>query len=354
MTRLRSSSVFGVLVALMLPLFSGCGKDKPKPDEAKKSEAVPVPSDMVFNDFLPTTGSAAGLGVRDAGLEGGLAEIAGGGDHAGEPGGADDKLTVKVIEPGAEPRALRKYAFTANKVDKRIFTIAQSVTQSAGGQTTPAQEITLKIHLDLTTKQVKPSGATIEAKVTKVEMPGAPPQAAQMLASLNGLSGTFEVSPRGEAGEVSFAASPQMKNQLAESILGGLSQGLQLLLTPLPSTPVGTGAKWELVGAKREGETNNRRFTLKEVSNEGGVVDTDIEMKVPRRAEQSPRGGMMFVEVDGGGKFTQQIRWSSLSPKAEGELTVNEKIEVPDPKSGAKQTIVQTQKAKQVIETAGK
>jgi len=351
MTRVRSSALFGVFVALVLGL-SGCSKDKPKPDE-KKSEAVPVPSDMVFNDFLPTTGNAAGLGVRDAGLEGGLADLAGGDEGADSRGPDGEKLTVKVIEPGAEPRVARKYAFVANKVDKRIFTIAQSVTQSAAGQTAPAQELTLKIHMDLTTKAVKPTGATIEAKVTKVELPGGPPQASQMLASLNGLTGTFDVSPRGEAGEVSFSEGPQLKNQLAESILGGLSQGLQLLLTPLPSVPVGAGAKWELVGAKREGETNSRRFTLKEVSNEGGVVDTDIDMKVPRRAEQSPRGGTMFVEVDGKGKFTQQIRWSSLSPRSEGELTVNEKIEVSDPKAG-KQTIMQTQKAKQRIETPAK
>lgn len=353
MTHLRSSTLLGVLVALMLSAVSGCSKDKPKPEEAKKSEAVPVPSDLVFNDFLPTSGSAAGLGVRDAGLEGGLAEVSGGAEP-GEPAEQGEKLTVKVVDPGAEPRAPRKYSFTPSKVDKRVLTISQSVSQSAGGQTTPPQEISLKIHLDLTTKQVKPTGATIEAKVTKVEMPGGPPQASQMLASVNGLTGTFEVSPRGEAGEVSFAGSPQMKNQLAESILGGLSQGLQLLLTPLPTTPVGVGAKWELIGAKSEGETNNRRFVLKEVTNEGAVVDTDIDMKVPRRVAQGPRGGTMFVEVDGKGQFTQHIRWGSLSPKSEGELTVSETIEVPDPKGGGKQTITQTQKAKQRIETPAK
>ena len=106
--------------------------------------------------------------------------------------GAGDKLAVKVIDAGAEPRALRKYTFVANKVEKRILTITQAVSQSAGGQTAPAQEITLKIHLDITPKQVKPTGALMEAKVTKVELPGAPPQAAQMLASVNGLAGTFE------------------------------------------------------------------------------------------------------------------------------------------------------------------
>lgn len=346
MTRPRSLALSAVVVAVMVGLV-GC-KDKPKPDEEKKAEAVPVPTDLVFNDFLPTNGTAAGLGVRDAGLEGGLAELGAVEEQAGSSGAGDEKLTVKLIEPGAEPRAARKYTFVANKVDKRIVTITQSVTQSAGGQEMPAQEVTLAIHIDLTTKNAKPTGATIEAKVTKVELPGGPRQAGPMLAALNGLTGSFEVSSRGEAGEISFTASQQMQNQLAETVLGGLSQGVQLLLTPLPSEPIGAGAIWELVGAKHEGEANHRRFTLKEVSNAGGVVDTDIDMKVPRRAEQSPRGGTMFIEVDGKGKFTQQIRWSSLSPKAEGELTVNEKLEASDPRGGGRQTVMKT---KQRIET---
>lgn len=355
MMRRRSSSLFGV--AALLPVFmvvlSGCDKDKPKPAETKTSEAVPVPSGMVFNDFLPATGNATGLGVRDSGIEGGLAEV-GGAEEPGAPGGDADKLTIKVTDPGAEPRAVRKYTFVANKVDKRVITLTQAVSQSAGGQTAPAQEMTLKLHVDLTPKQVKPGGATLEAKVTKVELPGAPPQATQMLASMAGLSGTFDVSSQGEAGEVSFAGSPQMKNQLAESVLQGLSQAVQLLLAPLPTAPVGAGAKWELA-TKTEAEQGSKRFTLKEVSAEGGVVDSDIDIKVPRRATQSPRGGTMFVEVEGKGHYTQQVRFNQTSPRAEGELTVNEKIEVPDPKSGAKQTVLQSQKAKQLIETpAGK
>src|SRR5262249_13152556 len=159
--------------------------------------------------------------------------------------GAADRLAIKVADPGAEPRAIRKYTFAANKVDKRVVTITQSVSQSAGGQSAPPQEGTIKIYLDLTPKQVKPADATTEAKVSKVELPGAPPQAAQMLSSVTGLSGTFDVTSNGEVGEVSFAASPQMRNQLAESILGGLSQAVQVLLAPLPTTPIGAGAKWE-------------------------------------------------------------------------------------------------------------
>lgn len=358
--RKRLTGAFVVLgLAASLPLVTGCDKDKPKAEEAKKSEPTPVPSGMVFNDFLPTTGAATGLGVRDAGIEGGLAAVGGGGEPAGDPGAAPGEPVaekLKVTEPGAEPRAVRKYTFVANRTEKRVLTITQSMTQSMGGQSAPAQEITLKLHLDLTPKQVKPTGATIEAKVTKVELPGAPPQAAAMLTSLNGLSGSFDVTPRGEAGEVSFVANQQMKNQLAESVVQGLSQAVQLLLAPFPDAPVGAGAKWELGSSKPDqAEQGTKRFTLKEVTNDGGAVEADIDIKVPRRAQQSPRGGMMFVEVDGKGKYNYQLRFDRFSTKVDGEMTLNEKIEVSDPKQGGgKQTIVQSQKAKHLIELPGK
>ncbi len=350
--------IFGLSVLFLSPLLVACDKDKAKPDETKKSEATPVPSDMVFNDFLPTGGNSAGLGVRDSGIEGGLAGVGGGDPGAesvaqGAPGGpAGEKM--KVTEAGTEPRAVRKYAFAANRVDKRVLTLQQSASQTMQGQTQPGQEITLKMSLDLTPKQVKKEGATIEAKLTKVELPGAPPQATQMLASLNGLSGTFDVTPHGEAGEISFSANQQMKNQLAETVVQGLSQAIQLLLAPLPEAPIGVGAKWEIApSANAQGDQGTKRFTLKELTAEGGVVDAEIDIKVPRRAQQGPRGGTMFVEVEGKGRYTYQVRFDRMSPKVEGELVLAEKIEVPDPKGGGgKQSVIQTQKAKHLLESA--
>ena len=41
-----------------------------------------------------------------------------------------------------------------------------------------------------------------------------------------------------------------------------------------------------------------------------------------------------------------------MPTKVDGELALGEKIEVPDPKSGQKQSVVQTQRAKHVIEVA--
>src|SRR5690606_20999724 len=128
-----------------------------------------------------------------------------------------------------------------------------------------------------------PAGATIEAKLTKLELPGAPAQVAGMLASLNGLTATFEVSSSGEIGELQFVGTQQMRNQLAETVLQGLSQASQLLLAPFPDAPVGVGAKWELAsaGSPEQPEQGTKRFTLKELTAEGGVIEADIDIKVP-------------------------------------------------------------------------
>jgi hypothetical protein len=359
MRHLRAFTLSASVVLASLAL-GGCDKDKPKPEETKKSEPVPVPSGLVFNDFLPTEGPVKGLGVRDASIEGGLAAVGASGDQAEPDVAAQDPTKLRVTAPGAEPRALRKYTLVVNRTERRVLTIVQSVAQSVNNQAQPAQEISMKLHLDLTPKQVTPAGALVEAKVVKVELPGAPPQAAQLLAALNGLSGTFQISSHGEPGEVSFVANQQLKNQMAETVVQGLSQAVELLLAPFPDAPIGAGAKWEMGSSSPDQpEQGTKKFTLREVNAEGGVVDAEIEIKVPRRAQQGPRGGMVFVEAEGTGKYTYQVRFDRLSTKVEGELALNEKVEMPDPKGG-KQTLVRSQKAKHLIEgpaapaTAGK
>lgn len=347
-----------VPIVLSFVLVAGCGKDKPK--EEKKSEATPVPSDMVFNDFLPQNGgNASGLGVRDAGLDGALAAVNGADPGptdpgAGPVGGPADKLTV--TDPGADPKSLRKYNFVANRVDRRLLTLTQSMAQSMGGQTSPPQEQVLKMYLDLTPKAVKAATSTIEVKLTKIEIPGAPAQAVPMLASLNGLTGAFEASSRGDAGEVQFAGTPQMQNQLAEPVIGGLNQAVQLMLAPFPDAPVGVGAKWQVPQARPDQpDQGAKRFSLKELTADGAVVEAEIEIKVPRHQQPGQRGQPpMTVEVEGKGRYTYQIKFDHLSTRVEGELTVNEKIEVVDPRSGQKQAVTRIQKAKHLLETPTK
>lgn len=341
-----------------------CGKDPPpKPvDEPKK--ATPVPSDMVFNDFVPTSGGNGIVGVKtDGGIpEGGMASAespaaASGADPAGG-GGPDDAAKLKVTEPGAEPRAARKYAFVANRTDKRVMLIKQSAGREGGG---PAQEGSFQLTADFTPKAIKATSTTFEMKVLKVELPDAQgaqkAQAQAQLGAFSGLTGKFDVTPRGEIGEVDFKADERMQGPGAEMIVQSLQQALELLVPPLPEGAIGVGAKWERkVDRKERGMDNSTKhsFELKEVSAEGGVVTAQIELAIPKHPFQQkgvPPGAT--EEVKGKGAYTYTFKFDHIATKVDGEMTITRRIEVPAGPGGKAQAVSEIIKLKNHLETAG-
>jgi hypothetical protein len=346
-------------------MLVGCGKDQPKKPVDEPKKTTPVPSDMVFNDFVPSGGGGAIVGVKtDGGIpEGGMAAAeqpgtTGSGGAAAEPGAApDDGMKLNVIEPGAEPRAARKYTFVANRSDKRMITVRQSAGREGGG---PAQEAAFAVTADFVPKQIKPASTRFELKVLKVDLPDAQgaqkAQAAAQLAAFNGLTGQFDVTSRGEIGEVDFKADERMNGPGAEVIIQSLQQALELLVPPFPSEPIGVGAKWERkVERKERGQENAAKhsFTLKEVSAEGGIVTADVEVSVPKHPFQQrgvPPGAT--EEVKGKGSYTYAFKFDHISTKVEGDMTIVRKIELVDPK-GAKQSDTTVIKLKNRLEAAG-
>lgn len=346
--------IFALVFPLMAgsALLGGCSKDPPPKPSDEPKKATPVPSDMVFNDFVPPGGGSSGIvGVKtDGGLpEGGMAAADGGG--ADEAAAVEDPTKLNVTEPGAEPRTPRKYAFVANRSDKRLVNIRQSAGregQAAG------QEASFAVTLDFVPKQVKPTGTRFELKVLNVEMPDLPAaqkaQAAVQLGVFKGLAGGFDVSPRGEVGEVDFKADERMGGPAAEMIMQSLQQALELIVPPLPVDPVGVGAKWERkVERKERGQASVSKhvFTLKEASDEGGVIIADVEISVPKHPLQQrglPPGAT--EEVSGKGSYTYTFKFDHIASKVEGDMSITRKVEL------GKQSEVTVVKLKNRIEPA--
>ncbi len=362
-------SAFVVLLAALVsrtPSQVGCGKDPPKKPADEPKKATPVPSDMVFNDFVPTTGGNGVVGVKHDGgiLEGGMASAEnppGGGDPgapSGSPaaGGADEASKLKVIEPGAEPRAARKYAFVANRTDRRVLLIKQSAGREGAG---PAQEASFQLTADFTPKAVKPNATKFEMKIVKIELPDAQgPQKAQaqaQLAPFSGLTGGFDVTSRGEIGEIDFKADERMTGPGAEVIVQSLQQALELLVPPFPDTPVGVGAKWERkVERKERGMDNSAKhaFELKELTADGGVVTAQVEVAVPKHPFQQrgvPPGAT--EEVKGKGSYTYAFKFDHISTKVDGEMTITRRIEVPGGPGGKPQAVAEIIKLKNHLES---
>ena len=358
------SLVFAVGVLAVAGL-GACSKEPPKKVDDSPKPATPVPSDMVFNDFVPSGGSSGIVGVKTDGgmLEGGMAAAEGpaGGGEPGDPnaagGGPGDEAKLKVLEPGAEPRAVRKYAFTANRSDKRVITIRQSAGREGGG---PAQEAAFAITADFVPKQVKPNATKFELKVLKVDLPDAQgamkAQAAAQLAPFTGLTGSFDVTAQGDIGDIDFKADEKMTGPGAEVIVQSLQQALELLIPPFPAEPVGVGAKWERkVDRKERGQenTSRRTYTLKELTADGGVVTADVEVAVPKHMVQergAPPGTTQ--EVKGSGTTTFAFKFDHISSKVDGDMAILQKIELSDPK-GQKQQQVTVVKLKSKLEPLG-
>ena len=113
-----------------------------------------------------------------------------------------DAKKMRLVEPGAEPRVARRYAFAAGKSETRVGSVRVSVTIEAAGQPPqqqqqPALELTMKLAAKAPTK----AGALFDVKLDKValaEGQGLDPRAAadvqKQLAPLIGLTAKFDVS----------------------------------------------------------------------------------------------------------------------------------------------------------------
>lgn len=320
MSRLPSTPVFALALAFFL--LQACNKTeppKPREDEAKK--ATPVPSDMVFNDFIPENMKIRG----DAGtLPSGLPT----GDVVPDTDG--DK--TKVTEGGAEPKAARKYTFTAGKTAKRTFTLKGSLDQ--GGQTKEQPGIT--VSFDLATKAVKNGTGSMELKVTDIQLAdkdkmdkGQAGQFAAQFAGGIGVTMTFDVDPHGKFGEVSVAA-PDKKPKPGAAETVQLAQSVLAVLYPLlPEDPIGVGAKWEAASDAGGGKVT-QVFTLKDFDKDNGTIEAKMEQHAPPRQmndPRAPRGTTMKTDLSA--TTTYSFRLDTPPTKVRNDTSEQETITVP-------------------------
>ncbi len=352
-TRSLRHSSFAVAVVLGLTALVGCNKEAPKkePIDAPKKVTEVTGETPGFNDFLPPSGAAT-LAVK---VDGGVLEAG-----ASAPAGAVAGQKMRVLEPGAEPRAVRKYAFTPNKTERRTLTIRQSVQQDQQKQDQPALTMTV----DFVAKDAKPTATKFEMKVVKVDLadkekipPQMAAQVAQELGAFAGLTATFDVSPRGEVGEVQMSGNPKMAKEGAAELLDAFQQLVELVLAPLPEEPIGVGAKWEIAEEQEERgikASSKRTLELKELTDKGGTIVSTLEKKVPKRVAQEKPGMAMTVQLDGTGSYTYTFNFDRMASKVVGEQTSIITREITTEKPKQSQKIVQEAKIRHVLETPSK
>jgi len=341
-----------LLASLLVANLVGC-KEDPKPTTStsatpKKPEAVP--QDFVINDFL---GDAAGSEPSAATRGDGEAP-------RGEAARAERPL--KVLEPGAEPRAPKRYSFAKGKMDTRAATFRMGLSQEAPGAPPQSQnQPPLKVTLMFGAKDEAPN-TRFMAKIAKIELadakgidPRQKAEADKMFGTLAGIDVTFVATPRGAVRDLSFPNDPRVEQ--AGEILPVFQQAFEYALPPFPEEAIGVGARWEdLNEMKDQGvkATVTTTYTLKEWNGDAGVVVADVKRAAPKQQVNDPRmpPGTM-IELEGKGTYTFQVKLDRISSKVDGDLATVVKIEARDPRAPMKppQMMKQTIKMQQSLET---
>lgn len=369
--RTRTTLVLGFSKPLMVGLLGlsfglfGCNSD---PSSGKKTEGPKVkeaiPDNMVVNDFFPEKGGKA-RPIVDASIgEGGLAGVAavsGDGGSAPTDDGDDNAIVerkITLIEPGAEPRAQRRYAFKTQSEPRKVTMAVKSVREGQGQKQEDAQPLTT-VNMLFTLKGQNAGAFQYDALIKSLDLDlpqnadkRQVAQAKQALDMLKGLKAQIGVTARGSVGDARFE-SDKLPRGAAEQIMPLFSQVFEFIVAPLPDEPIGVGAKWQETtdGADRGIRSKVvATYTLKEWNADGGVIDAEVKRSAPRQQMQDPRMPGASLRLEGKGTYHFEVKLSGLVQKASGENTTVVNIDAPGPSGKPEPALTETTTVKHTVE----
>ncbi len=345
---MRPRAVSRLLVALcLLPALAlpACGKDEPAKPKTPPAQPEPISSDVVYNSFFDDPSQKPPSVVM----------VDSGAGAATTPLGAAGK--AKVLDAGAEPRARLSYAFAMGKARTVTNTITLSVAadQPGGGQQPPIKYV---FTVTPKTRNATTGSTHFELKVSSLELlipAGAniPPEMANqkkaMEAAVVGLTGSFDASSQGDIDEIKFA-DEKVPQQAAE-LLQVVAASFDIMLVPLPSDPVGVGAKWQSVLTKQGKGSSTATISLISKNETGASVKIESSVATPPTAVNDPRiPAGTTVEIKGSGSYTVDIKFDGVASRATGSQSVDRIIKVPaQGQGGQPQTETDTQKISQEL-----
>ncbi|MHC4564875.1 MAG: hypothetical protein ACYTE3_03865 [Planctomycetota bacterium] len=291
------------LAVCMLLFMAGCGKTEPENSEGGDP--------------------GAGTASQDSSSPGDLQANGG-------------KTTVKLLDPGAQPRTALRYKFQANRTETMIMEMSTAMVMEIGEQKQPETQVpTTRMTMTLDGKEISPEGdLRYEFKLEQAEVlpePGANPAMVnamkQSMSSTVGLSGSATVTSRGLTKAAEVKIPPGIDPQI-EQAMANVNESLNQMSAPLPVEPVGRGARWLVTMPM---ETNGLKITqtityaLSEIQGDKVKCDVTVkqsalpqEMDIPGAAP----GAKMFLEsFSSSGDGTIELQMTNLVPTSNINMT---------------------------------
>jgi hypothetical protein len=271
------------------------------------------------------------------------------------PGAADKVLPVgspplvRLLEPGAEPRADLSYTLVKGASQKMAMGMDMAVGIKSKGQSVPQMPMPhmtmtfdsnaadkntagdFRIESRLTATSVDPNGAQQEQMARALR-----PQ----IEAMKGLGMAYWVSPKGQVRDVKLDI-PASVPAAAQQLMNGMSQSFESMVTPLPQGPVGAGARWQVVTRMNSGGADilqSAIYTLKSRSGARaalGVTIVQLAANDTIHTAQMPAGMSAKVKsFSSGGSGNNSVDLKSVAPES-GTMTLKTTMDLSVQGAGA-------------------
>jgi hypothetical protein len=249
-------------------------------------------------------------------------------------GGA--KMTVKLLDAGAQPRTALRYKFQANRTEKMVMEMSMAMAMEIGDQKGPETQVpATRMTMTIDSKKVSPEGDLhYEFELEQVEVlpkPDANPAMVnamkQQMSSMQGLSGSATVTSRGFTKDVEIKPLPGIDPQIRQ-FMDNMKQSMNQMSAPLPEEPVGTGARWQVtmpVETPAMKLTQIATYTLSEIQGDKVKFDVAIKQSTPPQHIDTPGtapGVKSSLEsINSSGTGTVELQMTNLVPTSNINMT---------------------------------
>jgi hypothetical protein len=281
--------------------------------------------------------------------------------------GAADKLVkagarpvVKLLDPGAEPRAVASYALVKGAAKPLQMGMDLEMGMDAGELKLPSTRLPrMVLVFDFSAGDQKGTDWPIEGKLrnVSVEAKGAAQDqiAAALRPQLGALAGigmTYFLDVKGRVRDVKVTL-PDSLPAMAGQMMSGMTQSLESMTSPLPDEPIGVGATWEVLSrivANGADLLQISTFTLEKREEKLLSLDSVVRQYVAKETVNPPgmppgtKARLVSYKFKGGGKTvfdTADVAPRSGSSSANSAMQIELQMEV-DGKPEKQKTSVET------------
>ena len=269
-----------VACGLLLAATAACSK-------ASSKGVEPVASSEISDPFLtpaPSTPPSSSASSSSASASASTSPSPSASCAPSQPLGLSPKASVKLLDPGREPRRALRYAWHLDQRELMAIELSASIAIDTGSVHSSTQLAPLEIAIAVEPQTLSPAGDlrfawhVASAEVGALDASAAPEMTqgwSAQLVPVAHLSGTASVSSRGVSRSLSVDVGSAGDAGMDQEMVAQVLQMVRDAAAPLPEEPVGPGARWQKVTTldARNGQAiQNDTFTLVSLQGDTGQL----------------------------------------------------------------------------------